>query len=240
MKRNNERDSLDALLADAAKFAGQKDLEIYAEPMEDAAFSPDFVWRAQEIYASRKRARVRRTMARWARIAAVFAFSLLLLRLFAPSDVTAGEYKLEDFTIEWRGDYLTIGYKVPEAEDPLYLTEILDYRYPTYAPDGYWEDDSPRDSDTWSVQWYWRGDQRIEYIQSLRRPPTLVSGGPEFLRQNTRISEVMVNGEPACAVERIGQEGVWSCIFWRDYLYEYSLAGETSVEELIRMAQSVK
>lgn len=232
---SKEIDLLDTLLYTSASQAGTNERKEYDDADESLTLSPaakkklmkrlerekNYIERSENYHP------VREVLKRVA-VAALVVFSVGFAGVVS---VEAVRTTLWDTVVEWYEDNIRILYVKNEALEA--MDGIRDYREP--APGGeYVRYDVSKSMYRYCLE-YERGDTVITYQQYL-----LENHASKLADNYTDIRKISINGYDGILTVYTSDDEDNTMITWNDGTYLYSLSGNTTVEELLRIAETVK
>lgn len=162
---------------------------------------------------------------------AVAALVVLSVGLAGVVSVEAVRTTLWDTVVEWYEDNIRILYVKNEALEA--MDGIRDYREP--VPGGeYVRYDVSKSTHRYCLE-YERGDTVITYQQYL-----LENHAGKLADNYTDIRRISINGYEGILTVYTSEDEDNTMITWNDGTYLYRLSGNTTVEELLRIAETVK
>lgn len=228
-------DPTDALLYAAAQNAGQPELDLYNNADDTFVPSKKFMMRMKRLLRKAER---EDEWADWhpffvqlKRILAVVMIVLSISFVFAMS-IGAVRDAIWKTIVEWYENSISIQY-VNEDNEPT-LTEILEYKEPTQGLEGYERYEMLRNALVFNIE-YESESVLITYQQSL-----LNDSEVKLSNNNSELHTTDVSGHPGMYVEYTTNGVEQITLMWNDGVYRYIVGGNTTLKELLKIAESVK
>ncbi|MBQ8817393.1 MAG: DUF4367 domain-containing protein [Clostridia bacterium] len=255
------RDKLDLMIGLALSLERDKDLVMFDELDTSEVIKDKKYYQVKKsIFRNYRIKTVMRHIKTGVPKVAVFIVAILSAATIAVTSIKPLRNAVIDAIIEWRDEYLTIRYNVPESEYPEEeeTTEITtedtsssqelqtpaetiippksieEVRKPTYVPEGVVENVVTENSGMVIIDYYCNNDYMFSFSQQL-----LTKIAAYVDNETVTISQVNINGYKAQAVENKADN--FKIIIWNDGEYIYQISSTVyEMKELIDIAKSVK
>jgi len=228
MNNTPQVDMFDALLYAAAPYAGRQELEEY--------FSVEPPMQLSERVKRRiiKRAKRGATpILVYAKRAAMIALVVMAIGFAGVMSIDAVRAALWDAIVGWYEAYIAVAFVQEEMVSA--PTEILEYREPRGLGEEFVRYEM-RKNDSGLIVEYESATALIYYRQGLMDQfETFVSN-----QESTISDEIKVNGYVGMISSAMTNIGEQLTILWHDDEYAYVLTGNMPVDELLRIAESVR
>ena len=112
-------------------------------------------------------------------------------------------------------------------------TKILEYRKPTYLPKGFEEQEMVKSKGAYCIDYYQNGIWVCAYRQRV-----LNEDEKKINNENSIVYQVDIKGNEATVIENKDDKHL--DVMWEDGRYIYSFSSYTSLEETIKMAESIE
>ena len=255
------RDKLDLMIGLALSLERDKDLVMFdALDTSEVIKDKKYYQVKKSIFRNYGIKRVMRHIKTGVPKVAVFIVAILSAATIAVTSIKPLRNAVIDAIIEWRDEYLTIRYNVPESayteeeETTESTTEdtssvqglqtpgetiippktIEEVRKPTCLPEGVVEDVLTENSGMVVIDYYCNNDYMFSFSQQL-----LTEIAAYVDNETVTISQININGYKAQAVEN--KTDNFKIIIWNDGEYIYQISSTAyEMKELIDIAKSVK
>lgn len=228
MNNTPQVDMFDALLYAAAPYAGRQELEEYFSvepPMQlSARVKRRIIKRAKRgatpilVYAKR---------------AAMIALVVMAIGFAGVMSIDAVRAALWNAIVGWYEEYIAVAFVQEEMVSA--PTEILEYREPRGLGEEFERYEVRRNESSLSVE-YENDTVLVIYRQGLLDQFEMFTSNQES-EMSEKIEVNGCSGLVASAMTNIGEQ---LTILWHDDEYAYVLTGNMPVDELLRIAESVR
>lgn len=234
-ENNKKNDLFDALLYASAPYAGKKELEEYESAAPELTMSPKAKQRMlkrlkREKNYIERHAAYHPVYESFKRVA-VIVLIVMSLGFTCVVSVEAVRIKLSEVIVEWYEDSIFVKYEVEEA---VTLPDvILEYKEP--AMDGDFKRyEISKTEYRYSLE-YESENTVISYNQNL-----LAHYAAKVSDNYTEIADISVNGHEGIMTTFTKNGAPQIMLMWDDGVYVYRISGNTSFEELLRLAESIE
>ncbi|MBR4012737.1 MAG: DUF4367 domain-containing protein [Clostridia bacterium] len=254
------RDKLDLMIGLALSLERDKDLVMFDELDTSEVIKDKKYYQVKKsIFRNYRIKTVMRHIKTGVPKVAVFIVAILSAATIAVTSIKPLRNAVIDAIIEWRDEYLTIRYNVPEsayteeeettesttedtssaqeqtpAETIIPPKSIEEVRKPTCLPEGVVEDVLTENSGMVVIDYYCNNDYMFSFSQQL-----LTEIAAYVDNETVTISQININGYKAQAVEN--KTDNFKIIIWNDGEYIYQISSTAyEMKELIDIAKSVK
>ena len=253
------RDKLDLMIGLALSLERDKDLVMFDELDTSEVIKDKKYYQVKKsIFRNYRIKRVMRHIKTGVPKVAVFIVAILSAATIAVTSIKPLRNAVIDAIIEWRDEYLTIRYNVPESEYPeeeettesttedtsstqeqtptetiIPPETIEEVRKPTCFEEGFVEDVVMQNTTTLLIDYYFNNEYMFSFTQEvLTRNTTYIDNDDATLTQTT------INNYSAQIVEN--KDGL-KFIIWNDGEYIYQISSYIyEKEQLINVAKNVK
>ena len=235
MHRKFKTDAMDALLYASAQYAGRRELEEYTSADPSVVLSPSADKRLQKrLRQERKHTSENKPYSSWftsAKRAAIIVLAVLSISFVGALSIDAVREAIWNFFVEWGENSIFFKYETEDDTKP--PSEILEYKKPRLGEE-FERYEIVKNSMQYVVE-YENSNTLIAYHQGL------LDGYEVHLSEHsTEMTEITVNGYKG-VMARFTTGGVQQVdILWTDNVYSYVLTGNVTLEELLKIAESIQ
>ena len=221
-------DMLDALLYAAAPYAGQNELAEYFSVEPPMQLSERI---KRRIIRRAKRGTV--TVMQYAKRVAVIALIVISIGFAGVLSIDAVRAALWNAIVEWYEEYIAVAFVQEETVSA--PTEILEYREPRGLGEEFVRYEVGRNESSLIVE-YESDVVLISYRQAVFDQFEIFLSNHE----SEIFNEIKVNGYPGMITSATTNIEQQLTILWHDDEYTYFIIGNITVDELLKVAESVR
>lgn len=232
---------LDLLLTLASQYAGQPELELYENAGDELEPSKRFHRRMRRLVKQAKRqndSKTGGTSVQLKRIA-VAVMLICTVCLGAILCVDAVRDEIFKFVLRWDKQYVEFDFEPPDTVDkknpPSY--EIKEFKEPSAGLEGFERFEIGKNSLSFYIEY-----ERLEDGVLICYSQSVVGAGTYYLsNNNTKYATVYVGKHSALMGEYETSAGyTMVTLLWNDGEYQYLLEGNTTLEHMLIIAQSIE
>ncbi len=230
-----DNSKFDRLLYFASQYAGQPELDLYNSTEE--VFTPSKKYN-RRMHNFLKRAERQEKWTEWKSITvplkriAVAVMLVCTVSLGCILSISAVREAIWKTIVSWYEEYIEVLFVADE--DVVAPTEILVYKDPTSGLDGYERFEIVRTAHSYCIE-YELSDKIVVYEQSaLGYAPLLLTNSDSILY------DITVSNNSGVYAEYTLNDTNYIGLTWNDGIYQYSLDGNISLDELVAIAESVE
>lgn len=229
MKRRTQEEMFDLMLRDAFREDLQNDEpELSAREEPPVSFSPEFEGKMAKLIRKSRRAEWwQRNRGRVQRTAAMFAVVIMIGGLLV-TKVDAFRVPFLELVYTVRDEFTEIDVKKPNHNN--HAEGAFDDCLPTYVPDGYYLDSMEEYEDFFEYT-YTNGEEgyySVSFYESAQDSAVDT--------EDAVATKKIIKGFPGFVSEKDGR----TIFLWYPNTHQYVIAGTLSVEEILRMIDSIE